>query len=165
MLRSDLCEYSDAYIVVKGIISATGTNANNRRNKRLTFKNNVSFRSCILKINNTFTDNSEDLDIVMPMYNSLEYSANYSMTSGSLWNYYRDEKNNYKNSNNNNNKLNNDKTVTGKSFKYNTKITGSTPDNGNRLNVEVAVPLKHLSNFWRSLYLPSINCEIELYLS
>ena len=54
MLRSDLCDYSDAYIVVKGIINVTGTNANNRRNKKLTFKNNAPFRSCISKINNTF---------------------------------------------------------------------------------------------------------------
>ena len=91
MLRSDLCDYSDAYIVVKGRISVRGTNDANKRNKKLTFKNNAPFRSCISKINNTFIDNAEDLDIVMPMYNLLEYSDNYSMTSGSLWNYYRDE--------------------------------------------------------------------------
>ena len=91
MLRSDLCDYSDAYIVVKGIISVRGTNANNRINKKLTFKNNAPFRSCISKINNTFIDNAEDLDIVMPMYNLLEYSDNYSKTSGSLWSYFRDE--------------------------------------------------------------------------
>ena len=79
MLRSDLCDYSDAYIVVKGRISVTGTNAANRRNKNLTFKNNALFRSCILKVNNTFIDNAEDLDIVMPMYNLLEYTDSYSM--------------------------------------------------------------------------------------
>ena len=71
--------------------SVTGTNNANRRNKKLTFKNNAPFRSCISKINNTFIDNAGDLDIVMLMYNLLEYSDNCSMTSGSLWNYHRDE--------------------------------------------------------------------------
>ena len=71
MLRSDLCNYSDAYIVVKGIASLTGTNVANRRNKKLIFKNNVPFRLCISKINSTFTDYAEDLDIVIPMYNLL----------------------------------------------------------------------------------------------
>ena len=80
MLKSDLCNYSDAYIVVKGRISVEGTNDANKRNKILTFKNNVSFRSCISKINNTFIDTAEDPDIVMPIYNLLEYSDNYSMT-------------------------------------------------------------------------------------
>ena len=69
MLRTDLCEYSDGYIVVKGKISVRGTNDANKRNKRLTFKNNAPFRSCLLKINDTFIDNAEDLDIVIPMYN------------------------------------------------------------------------------------------------
>ena len=73
------------HIVVKGRISVTGANNANRRNKKLTFKNNAPFRSCISKINNTFVDNGEDLDIVMSMYNLLEYSDNYFMT-GSLWN-------------------------------------------------------------------------------
>ena len=73
------------HIAVKGRISVTGTNNANRRNKKLTFKNNAPFRSCISKINNTFVDNGEDLDIVMSMYNLLEYSDNYFMT-GSLWN-------------------------------------------------------------------------------
>ena len=73
------------HIVVKGRVSVTGTNNANRRNKKLTFKNNAPFRSCISKINNTFVDNGEDLDIVMSMYNLLEYSDNYFMT-GSLWN-------------------------------------------------------------------------------
>ena len=65
-------------------------NTANRRNKKLTFNNNAPFRSCISKINNTFADNAEDLDVVISMYNLLENSDNYSMTLGSLWNYYRD---------------------------------------------------------------------------
>ena len=90
MLQSDLCHYSDAYIVVKGTISVTKPN-NDAYNKKLTFKNNVPFTSCISKINNALIDNAEDLDIVIPMYNLIEYSKNYSKTSGTLWNYYRDE--------------------------------------------------------------------------
>ena len=76
MLRSDLCDYGYAYIDVKGIITVTGTDNANKRNKKLTFKNNAPFRSCISKINNTFVDNPEDLHIAMSMYNLLEYSDN-----------------------------------------------------------------------------------------
>ena len=72
------------YIVVKRRISVRGTNDANGGNKKLTFKNNAPFRSCISKMNNTFIDNAEDLDIIMSMYNLLKYSNNYSMTSGSL---------------------------------------------------------------------------------
>ena len=133
-------------------------------------------RSCITKINSTFTDNAEDLDIVMSMYNLLGYSQNYSMTSESLWNYYRDEIDD-----DNNNASN------GKSFKCKARIIGKTearparsgqpcPDqDGNQpprpgqppipcLNKEVTLPIKYLSNFWRSLDLALINCEVELDL-
>ena len=78
ILRSYLCDYSDTYIVVKGRISVTGNNAANRRNKKLTFKNNAPLRPCISKISNTFINNAEDLDIVMSMYNLLECSNEYS---------------------------------------------------------------------------------------
>ena len=84
ILRSDLCDYSDAYIVVKGRISVTGNNNANKRNKKLNFKNNALFTKKKKKIDNTFVDNAEDFDIVMMMYNLLEYSDNYFMTSGSL---------------------------------------------------------------------------------
>ena len=128
MLRSDLCDYSDAYIVVKGRISVKSNNNANRINNKLNLKNNAPLISWISKINNTFIDNAEDLDIVMPMYNLLEYSDNYSVTSGSLWNYYRDEVNDDENENydddddddddddNNNNRINNNKTITSRSF-------------------------------------------------
>ena len=72
MLRSDLCDYSDTYIVVKGKITVTNPN-NNAYEKELAFRNNAPFTSCISKINNTLIDNAEDLDIAMPMYNLLEY--------------------------------------------------------------------------------------------
>ena len=81
-LRSDLRDYSDAYIAVKRRIRVRGTNSANRRNKKLTFKNNASFISCLWKINDTFRDYVQDLDIVMPMHNLLEYSENYSVTQG-----------------------------------------------------------------------------------
>ena len=118
MLRSDLCDYSDAYIVVKGRITVEGDNDDKTRNKKLIFKNNAPVRSCISKINNTFIGNADDLEIVMPMYNLLEYSDNYSMTLGSLWNYCRDEVNvdGDKNNNVNNNRINNKKTIISKSF-------------------------------------------------
>ena len=79
MLRSDLCDYSNAYIVVKGRLSVTCTNNTNKRDEKLTFKINALFRSRIPNINNTFVDNPENLDIVMPMHNLLEYNDNYSI--------------------------------------------------------------------------------------
>ena len=92
MLISDLCDYSDAYIVVKGTIdAAAAANKNDEAQNIDAFKNNASFKSCLSKINSTLIENAEDLDIGMPMYILLDYSQNYSMTSGSLWNYYRDE--------------------------------------------------------------------------
>ena len=86
------------------------------------------------------------------------------MKLGNLWNYRRDEVNDDANENNvaNNYKINNNKTATSKSFEFKTKIMESKPDDNNTLETEVIVPLKYLSNFWRSLDLPWINCEIEL---
>ena len=94
MLKSSLCDYSDAYILVKGTITvnntaADGTAANNT-DKKVIFKNCAPFTNCISKINNTQIDNAEYIDIVMPMYNLIEYSDNYSKTSGSLWQYCKD---------------------------------------------------------------------------
>ena len=78
MLRSDLCNYGDAYVVVKETtINVEGDDDNKKIDKKLSFKNNAPCRSCISKINNTFIGNAEDLDIVMQMYNLLEYSDNY----------------------------------------------------------------------------------------
>ena len=79
MLRSNLCDYSNAYIVVKVTIIVEGDNDDKKRNKKLTFKNNAPFRSCMSEINNTFIDNAENLDIVMPMYNILEYIDNFGI--------------------------------------------------------------------------------------
>ena len=92
--RSDLCDYSHAYIVVTGDITVEVVNNRDRRNRSLALKNNAPFISCISKINGVLIENAEDLEIVMPMYNFIEYSKNYKKTTGSLWNYYRDEPNN-----------------------------------------------------------------------
>ena len=91
MLRSSLCNYSDVYILVKGNISVNNTAADsaaaNNTDKKVIFKNCAPFTNCISKINNTQIDNTEYIDIIIPMYNLIEYSDNYSKTSGSLWQY------------------------------------------------------------------------------
>ena len=89
MLRSNLCDSSDAYILVKGTISIAaqaGDNPNNA-NKKLVFKNCAPFTDCINEINNTQIDYAKHIDVMMSMYNLIEYSGNYSKTSGSLWQY------------------------------------------------------------------------------
>ena len=94
MLKSSLCDYSDAYILVKGIITVNNTAAAdadaNNTNKKVIFKNCAPFTICISEIKNTQVDNAKDLDIAMPMYNLIEYSDNYSKTSGGLWQYCKD---------------------------------------------------------------------------
>ena len=113
----------------------------------------LHFGHAYKKINNTVIDNAEDLDIIILMYNLLEYNDKCSMISGSLWKYYRNEiKVSAIYNNNYGNKINNNKTLTSKSFeyeKYKTKIMGRTSDDTNTLNAEVVVSLKYLSNFWR----------------
>ena len=132
MLRSDLCDFSDAYIVVKGTITLTKTGGRDFigiRNRFLAFKNNAPFTNCISKINNVLIDNAEDLDVVMPMYNLIEYSKNYRKRTGSLWNYYRDEPNDFPANNYNANPITNSE-----SFKYKSiitrKISNANQENG-----------------------------------
>ena len=150
VLRSDLCDYSSAYIIVKGDITVTNLN-NAKRNKAVAFKNNAPFINCISKINGIKIDNAEDLDVVMPMYNLLEYSKNYRKTTGSLRNYYRDQPSNPLSTNS-------------ESFKYKTSITGNTYnvddddyDNHDANKVgkketEIFIPLKYLSNLEKFRY-------------
>ena len=94
MLKSSLCNYSDAYILVKGTISVNNTAAAdaaaNNTNKKVIFKNCAPFTNCISEIYNTQIDNAKNIDIIMPMYNLIEYSANYAKTTGSLWQYCKD---------------------------------------------------------------------------
>ena len=94
MLKSSLCGYSDAYILIKGTISVNNTAAagaaGNNINKKVIFKNCAPFTNCISEINNTQIDNAKDIDIVMPIYNLVEYSDNYANTTGILWQYCKD---------------------------------------------------------------------------
>ena len=124
MLRSDLCDYEVAYILVNGIITVPGNQPRDRQNRPLILKNNAPFVSCITRINNELIEDADDLDIVMPMYNLLEYSKNYRKTIGSLYNYYRDELNDDTNLNS----FASNNVVSSNSFQYKTKIIGNTYD-------------------------------------
>ena len=162
MLRSDLCDFSDAYVVVTEKITVESA-GNDAYEKKLIFQNNEPFNSCITKINSTLVDNAEDLYIVMPIYNVVEYSRNYGKTAGSLWNYYRDEPNSGLGGDDNNI---NYSIKDLKSFDYKTSITGKLEDgNAGKDDAKIAVPLKYLSNFWRTLDMPLINCEVSLALT
>ena len=164
MLKSSLCENSDVYILVKGTISVNNTAAGgataNNINKKIIFKNCAPFTNCISEINNTQIDNAKDIDIVMAMYNLTEYSDNYAKTTGSLWQYCKDIP-----ARNNNNETT-EFTVGNitDSFTFKAKITDQTGDDGTK-DVEIMVPLKYLSNFWRTLEMPLINCEVSLILT
>ena len=176
ILRSDLCNYSDAYILVKGTVTVNGVvnGAENeivRRNRPLILKNNAPFVSCMTKINNEFIEDADDLDIVMPMDNLLEYSKNYRKTIGSLYNYYRDELSDDNNPNN----FANTNVVNSSAFEYKHKITGNMYNvaagaaghDANKIgkqDVELAIPLKYLGNFWRGLNIPLLRCEVFLEL-
>ena len=176
MLRSNLCDYSDAYILIESTITVNGiaNGAKNeilRRNRPLILKNNAPFVSCMTKINNEFIEDADDLDIIIPMYNLSEYSKNYRKTIGSLYNYHRDELSDDNNPNN----FPNTNVVDSSTFKYKNKITGNTYNvaegadvhDANRVgkqDVELAIPLKYLGNFWRALNIPLISCEVFLEL-
>ena len=144
MPRSILCDYSDACIHVKGTITVPNTAGESA--------------AVISKINNTKVDDAQYTDVAMPMYNLVEYSNAYSKTSGSLWQYYREVPALDNNHNiidfpaNNNNSI---------FSKFKQQITGQTR-NGDTKDVEIMVPLKYLSNFWRTIEIPLINCEISL---
>ena len=126
------------------------------------FKNNAPFINCISKINGVKINNAEDLDVVMPMYNLLEYSKNYRKTTGRLWNYKRDEPNSTIGVNKITHSISNSESF---DYKANFMENGVTQNNLTKNDVKVVVPLKHLSNFWRHLDIPLINCEVELILT
>ena len=140
--------------------AAEGAAANNAA-KKVIFKNCAPFTNCISKINNIQIENAQYIDTVMPMYNLTEYSDNYSKTSGSLWQYCKD----IPAVNNAGNIVDFTATNTTDSFKFKTKITGQTNNDGEINGVEIMVPLKYLSNFWGTLQIPLINCEVELILN
>ena len=149
-LESNLCDYSDAYILVTGNITATPNNAATQ----VVFKNCAPFKKCRTEINETFVDKANHINIAMPMYNLIEYSDNYSDTSGSLLIFKRDNIEedadlavNAQNIPNNSS-----------SFKYKSSFIT------NRTGAKIAVPLKYLSSFWRSLEMSLINSKIQLSL-
>ena len=157
ILRSNQCDYADSYILVKGTITITGVGDGaaarraDEKNKGVTFENCAPFTKCISRINNTDIANAHDIDIAMPVYNLIEHSDNYSKACRSLWEYYKDDPN--------------DSLTDSESFKSKVKITGNAPHNGNTKDVEIIVPSKYLSNFWRALKMPLINCEVNLILT
>ena len=182
MLRSDLCDFSDAYIVVKGNITVTkktftandfeaqnntvaNANATNTANdnafreKKLVFKNNAPFINCVSKITGVKIDNAENLDVVIPRYHLLEYSKNYKKATGGLWNYYRDEPSSNADANDITHSILNSESF---DYKANFMENGVTQNNLTKNDVKVVVPLKNLSNFWKILNIPLINCEVEL---
>ena len=136
MFRSTLCGYSDAYVLVSGTITITWAGKNDvarrldKSSKRVIFTNCAPFTDCISYVNNTQIDNAKHIDVVMPIYNLIEYSNNYPKTSRSLWQYYRDDSN--------------DNMAESESFKYKIKITGKNPAVSNAKDFEIAVPLKYL---------------------
>ena len=164
MLKSSLCDYNDAYILVKGTITVNNTVAAgvavNNTNKKVIFKNCAPFTNCIREINNAQIDNAKDIDIVMPMYNLIEYSDNYAKTTGILWQYCKD----IPVRNNNNEIIVFDVNNVTDSFNFKVKFAGQTGNNGTK-NVEIMVPLKYLSNFWRTLEMPLFNCDVNLILT
>ena len=134
VLKSNFCDYNQAYILVRSDIVTTAHNIPTE----VPFKNCAPFIKCVIKIDGTTIDDAEDLDLVMPLYNQIEHSSNYSETTGSLW-FCADI------ANNNNNF---------KTFEYKAKLLGNTEADGNSgilKNATIAVPLKYLSKFWRSL--------------
>ena len=146
-IESSLRDYSDRHILVTGNITAIPNNAATQ----------VVFRNCARRteINGTFIDEATHINITMPMYNLIEYSDNYSSTSGSLWHFKRDEITNNADVTNDDN---------APSFKHKASLIGDTGNNGRKNGIKIAVPLKYLSNFWRSLEMPLMNCKVELSL-
>ena len=154
VLKPNLCE--EAYVLIDGTIRAAAANANTR----LALKNCAPFTKCNLEINDEHMDTAENLDITMPMYNLIEYSDNYQDSSTTLYQYKRDEPPEV-------NAINELTTDTSSSFKYKVELLGNPVLDGNiaKRSVKVVVPLKYLSNFFRSLEMPLINCKIKLNLT
>ena len=156
VLKPNLCDYAEAYILINGTIRAAAANANTR----LALKNCAPFTKCNLEITDEHVDTEENLDITMPMYNLIEYSDNYQDSSATPYQYKRDEPPV-------------DDAVAdltadnSSSFKYKVSLLGNPVLDGNitKRSVKVVVPLKYLSNFFKSLEMPLINCKIKLNLT
>ena len=156
VLKPNLCDYAEAYILVDGTIRAAAAD----NNTRLSLKNCAPFTKCNLEINDEHVDTAENLDIVMPMYNLIKYSDNYQDSSAILYQYKRDEPPE--------DDAVADLTADNSSFfKYKINLLGNPVVAGNVAgrNVKVVIPLKYLSNFFRSLEMPLNNCKIKLNLT
>ena len=160
VIKPNLCDYSDAYILVTGDIKIENIAADTN----VAFKNCAPFIRCVTQINGEHVESAENLDIIMPMYNLIEYSDNYADSSGSLYQFKRDETPMNDAGNPNNVALDNSK-----SFKYKASLLGKADgDDGNYRslkNTKIVVPLKYLSRFFRSLEMLLINCKIHLELN
>ena len=144
--------------LVTGNTNVTGGD----NNTKVVFKNCAPFKKCRTEINETFVDDANFINIAMPMYNLIEYSDNYSDTSGSLWQFKRDEQ-----PIDNNGAFINITAENSSSFKYKSNLIGNTNADGvnkKKEGAKIVVPLKYLSNFWRSLEMPLNNCEVEFSL-
>ena len=165
VLKPNLCDYAEAYILVDGTIRAT--NAVNAI--RLALTNYAPFTKYNLEINDEHVDTAQKLDIVMPMYNLIEYSDNYQDSSATLYQYKRDEP--PRDEPPKGDPIPNLTADNSSSFKYKIELLGNIPQVAadparvGRLNVKVEVPLKYLSNFFRSLEMTLINCKIKLNLT
>ena len=164
-IESNPCDYSDPYLLVTGKIAVTRTiaaaGAQPQRKQVLTeatqvaFKNCAPLKDCRTEISDTFVDYADFINIAIPMYNLIEYSDNYSDTSGSLSGFKKDEIVN-------NADLTNDDNDP--SCKYKASLITNNETDGTKMGVKIAVTLKYLSNFWRSLEMSLINCKAELSL-
>ena len=148
VIKLNLCDYSDAYILVVGNIQ------NKPANSIVAFKNYAPFRTCDVTISEEHVEKAEDLDIAMPMYNLLKRSDNYQNSTGSLYQFKRDEPPDD----------NADVGNATSSMVYKSKLIKGS-DNNNVNNVKLAVPLKYVSNFFRSLEMPLVNCKIDIELT
>ena len=157
ILKSNLCDHNDAYILVRGDITVVAAPVT-----QVAFKNCAPFTKCLTKIDEKTIDDAEYLDLVIPMYNLIECGSNYSQTTGSLWFCSKDEVTNF------NVDIANDDHF--KSLKYKAKLFGNAAAqddnaaNGILKNAAIVVPLKYLSNFWRSVEMSLINYKVELKL-
>ena len=147
VIKANLCDYSVAYILMTGNIQ------NKVANSVVAFKNCAPFRICDVVINDEHVEKAEDLDVVTPTYNLLEYSDNYENSTGSLYQFKRDEPPNVKA----------DVDANTTSLVYKSKLISGTDANIN--DVKLVVPLKYVSNFFRSLEMPLVNCKIDLELT
>ena len=156
VIKPNLCDYSEAYILVTGKINNLNANGNT-----VCFKNCAPFRSCTSHINDEYLENAENLDVVMPMYNLIEYSYNYEDSTGSLYQFKRDEITSGDDVDADIPVVNN--VINSKPFDFRAKLVGTV--HGNEHKAKLVVPLKHLSNFFRSLEMSLINCKINLELN